>query len=283
MENVAVLIDYGTGELLDAGIPDARREASSLLEIALGRDRTFLIAHPDHEPEPDEASVYREYVARRAGHEPFHYIKGSREFYGLEIAVSPAVLIPRPETEMLAERAINLLRTRPEPVFCEIGVGSGCISIAVLVNMPGARGVGLEISPQAIEVARRNSERLGTASRLDLRVSHLFEKLDEGEQFDIILSNPPYVPSSEIGGLQAEVREHEPHLALTDGGDGLAIIRRIVAGSPQFLRPGGALLFEFGMGQDERIRGMFGRDVWEDVRIERDLQGIPRTVEAIRR
>jgi release factor glutamine methyltransferase len=283
MANVASLLDLGTETLRQAEIPEPRREASSLLELAIARDRTFIIAHPDHLPDSEQTSRYHEFINRRAAREPFHYIKGVKEFYGLDLAVSPAVLIPRPETEMLVERAVGLLAVMEKPVFCEVGVGSGCISVAILVNVPRAAGVGLEISEKAIEIAAGNAVAHSVASRFDLRRSDLFNGLAADEKFDLIVSNPPYVPAAAVSGLQPEVRDHEPREALTDGGDGLSIIRRLVAGSPRFLRPGGKLMFEFGMGQAEQVREMFPSDIWSKVLIESDFQGIPRTAAGILR
>ena len=280
MENVATLVRSGADELDRAGIPDPRREAASLLELAIGRDRAFIIGHPEYEPNADLTSLYFEFIGRRATREPFHYIAGVKEFYGLEFSVSPAVLIPRPETEMLVERAISLLAARRRPRFCEVGVGSGCISVAILANVSEARATGLEVSADAIEVAGMNAIRNGVAGRFDLRESDLFAALSGDEKFDLIVSNPPYVPAEDLTGLQREVRDHEPRIALTDGKDGLSIIRRIVVGAAEFLRPDGVLMLEFGMGQAEPVRDMFPRDKWRSVVVENDLQGIPRMITA---
>lgn len=280
MANIASLLEDGAEILRNAGIPENRREASSILEFAVGRGRSFLIAHPEHVPDAGQASAYFAYIARRADREPFHYITGTKEFYGLELLVTPAVLIPRPETEMLVHRAVDLLTGVEDPSFCEIGVGSGCISIAILVNVPKANSVGLEISVEAIDIARSNADKHEVLDRSDLRRSDVFDALAEDEKFDLIISNPPYVPTADLEGLQPEVRDHEPRSALTDGEDGLSVIRRIVVGSPRYLKPGGSLMLEFGMGQGERVRAMFPADIWNFVDIESDLQGIPRTVRA---
>lgn len=278
MESIASLLDAGTGELLRAGIPEPRREASSLLELAIGRGRAFLIAHPEYRPDAERTSLYLEHIARRAGGEPFHYIKGKKEFYGLDFIVSPAVLIPRPETEMLVDRSIGLLNASAQPRFCEVGVGSGCISIAILAHVPGASAVGLEISSEAIEIGRANAASNGVAPRFEIRRSDMFASLADDERFDLIVSNPPYIPATELAGLQREVRDHEPRTALTDGGDGLSIIRRLAKDSPRFLSPGGTLMFEFGVGQAESVLEMFPPDTWCSAVIEKDFQGISRIV-----
>ncbi|MGD9562121.1 MAG: peptide chain release factor N(5)-glutamine methyltransferase [Pyrinomonadaceae bacterium] len=280
METVAQLLSAGADELDAADIPDARREASSLLELALGCDRTFVIAHPEFVPGSEARSLYAGYVSRRAAREPFAYIKGSKEFYGIDFAVSPAVLIPRPETEMLVERSVGLLSGTEAPAFCEIGTGSGCISIVILLNVREARSTALEISPEAIEVAESNARTHRVEARFEARQSDVFGSLGKDERFDLIVSNPPYVPAADIPGLQQEVRDHEPRAALTDGRDGLSVIRRIVGDSPQFLHPGGFLMFEFGMGQAEAVQSMFELSIWQSSAVEGDLQGIPRIVTA---
>lgn len=280
MVTIAELLRSGASVLSAASIPEPRREASSLLEFILKRDRTFVLAHPECTVDSRLVDAYANAVARRAGHEPFHYITGSREFYGLDLEVSPAVLIPRPETEMLVEHSIAYLSAHRRPAFCEVGVGSGCISIAILKNIPAAAAVGLEISTEAIKVAGRNAERHGVSKRLDLRRSDVFSALGGNERFGLIVSNPPYVPAAAVDGLQAEVRDHEPRAALTDGADGSTIIRRIIDEAPGHLEPGGALMLEIGMGQAETVAAMFRDRVWDAPRIEADLQGIPRTVSA---
>lgn len=280
MAVIAELLKIGEEELLLHDIPEPRREAASLLCFALQKDRTFLYAYPEQAVSPEQMDLYSSLVARRAAHEPFHYITGSKEFFGLEFEVSPAVLIPRPETEMLVERGIKRLSDKASPSFCEVGVGSGCISAALLVNVPAARGVGLELSEEAIGVASRNLEKHGVTGRFDLRSSDVFSSLGEDERFDLIVSNPPYVPKKAIEGLQAEVRFHEPHTALTDGADGLSVIRRIIAGAARFLEPGGSILLEIGMGQSEEVLRMFEADIWQYARVEADFQGIPRVVDA---
>lgn len=280
MKTIASLLDSGAEELHRAGIPEPRREASSLLEFTLARGRTFLFAHPEYQTDASSASRYLGYISRRAAGEPFHYITGKKEFYGLDLAVSPAVLIPRPETEMLVERAIGLLNTQAHPSFCEVGIGSGCISIAILANVPAATAVGLEVSAEAIEIAQANADANGVASRFEIRESDIFSSLADDERFGLIVSNPPYIPAADIPGLQSEVRDHEPRTALTDGADGLSIIRRLVSEAPRYLQAGGTLMFEFGIGQAAEVQGMFPAQIWHPPVIERDLQGIPRMAAA---
>ncbi|MCA1618658.1 MAG: peptide chain release factor N(5)-glutamine methyltransferase [Acidobacteria bacterium] len=268
--------------LREAGLAEPRREAGTLLSHATGRDSAFLITHADEALTPAEGAALRDAVARRAAGEPFQYIAGRQEFYGLDFVVTPDVLIPRPETELLVETALELLDGSDAPFVCDVGTGSGCIAVTLLHERRDARGYALDISDNALEVAERNAVRHGVGERLRLLVSDCFDALGagghEGVRFDLIASNPPYVAEADLEGLQREVREHEPRVALTPGGDGLSVIRRLVAESPRFLMPGGRLLMEIGFNQHERVAALIDPEVWKLLDIHKDLQGIPRTV-----
>lgn len=282
MPKISEMIDAGAVMLSESGVPDARRDASTLLALALGRDRTFLYAYPEHQVEASQVARAEEYLRRRAGREPLQYIRGTQEFYGLEFEVTRDVLIPRPETELLVERAIEILREIKSPRFLDVGTGSGCIPVSILNNVPAAMGLAVDISPAAIEVAQRNAEKHGVDHRLRFIESDVFTNIPR-EGFDLIVSNPPYVPSEDLAALQPEVRDFEPRAALTDGGGGLAIVTKIVDRSPEYLRPGGTLLVEFGFGQSEQVRELLSRTEWESTTIESDLQGIPRMLTATAR
>ncbi len=275
MKRIDELLAEAAKKLADAGVEEPRREAASLMATAIGRDAVFLIAHPEYKPNLEESETFASHIARRAAREPFHYIVGEKEFYGLSFIVGPSVLIPRPETEMLVEAAIS----RDPKNICEVGVGSGCISVAILKALPSDGAVGLEISSKAIEVARANARRHGVEERLELRESDLFSALAD-ERFELIVSNPPYVPANEIAGLQPEVRDFEPHTALTDGASGLEIIAKLVEQSPQYLSKGGWLMMEIGNGRSDEVRQMFDPAVWQPITIVPDLAGIPRVVMA---
>lgn len=262
-----------------SGIPEPRREAASLLQFALRKDRTFLIAHPEYEPSNDDEERFRSFVKRRANREPYHHITGVKEFYGLDFEVSPDVLIPRPETEMLVENSIAILQKIDRPAFCEVGVGSGCISIAILRSVKSATAAGLEIAENAMKIAKRNVEKHGVVERFNLSQSDIFSAL-RNETFDLIVSNPPYISARDLLELQREVRDFEPHIALTDGGDGLSIIESIARQSPKHLNPGGFLLMEIGIHQDAAVRAMFDTQRWESVEILSDFQAIRRMVRA---
>lgn len=263
-----------------AGVEEPRRTAGSLLAHALGRDRTYLITHDDEPLSDDAAGRFRALVVRRAAGEPLQYLTGRQEFYGLEFEVTPDVLIPRPETELLVETALALLAETPAPVVCDVGTGSGCVAVALLHEREDARACGLDISTAALRVAARNAERHGVLSRLRLAVSDCFSLWADDAappRFDLVVSNPPYVAEEEIQTLQREVRDHEPRHALTPGGDGLSIIEHLLRETPRHLKPGGHLAFEIGHGQRDRVARLVDPRVWTPLGTRPDLQGIPRT------
>jgi len=272
--NVAAALVAASTRLDAAGVSDPRREAASLLALALDRPNTFLIAHPEYELTADESVLFDNDVARREKREPFQYIAGRQEFYGLEFEVTPDVLIPRPETEILVEAAIDALRNLNSPTFCEIGVGSGCISVSILHNVPNATAVATDISDKALAVAKRNAERHGVADRLIMKQGDLFDGVDQ--KFDMIVSNPPYIPDADLTDMQPEVRDFEPHNALFAGCDGLDIVSRILDGAPEHLNFGGLLLMEIGIGQAEALRRHFDPSRWNEPMFRPDLQGIRR-------
>lgn len=279
---IADVLREAAARLRAAGLAEPRREAETLLSSSLGRDRAFLLTHADDELNGAQASDFRAWVERRAAGEPFQYIAGRQEFYGLEFEVTPDVLIPRPETELLVEEALKLLKGSDAPLLCDVGTGSGCIAVTLLHERKDARCFALDVSPAALAVAARNAARHELDERLQLLVSDCFEALraDEHQElrFDLVASNPPYIAELEMEGLQKEVRDHEPRRALTPGGDGLAIIRRLLTEAPEFLKPGGHFLMEIGFGQHEQVAALIDRGVWTLLEIHRDLQGIPRTV-----
>jgi release factor glutamine methyltransferase len=266
--------------LRQAGVPEARREAASLLEYITGRDRTFLITHAESLLALSDVRRLRDLVERRAAGEPLQYIRGHQEFYGLEFEVTPDVLIPRPETELLVETALAILdKTAQSPLICDVGTGSGCIPVAILHERPAAKAVALDVSPAALHVARRNAARHNVRERLSFIASDCFSALDPHHvRFSMIVSNPPYIAEDALKGLQTEVRDHEPRIALTPGGDGLRIIRRLLKDAPAFLDAGGYLLMEIGFDQHEAVGEMVDPQAWELLGIHKDLQGIPRIV-----
>lgn len=253
-----------------------------LLMHLLKCDRAFLIAHSDQQLTGAQLEEYRRLVTRRAAGCPLQYLTGRQEFYRLNFEVTPAVLIPRPETELIVEASLPLLRDAPAPVVADIGTGSGCLAISLLQELPRARAVAVDTSPEALSVAQRNAERHRVTTRLRLVESDLFLAIDSRERFDVIVSNPPYIPAGDLDSLQREVLR-EPRGALDGGPDGLSIIRRLVTETPDFLSQGGHLIFEIGIGQASSIKELVNDDVWELVELRRDLQGIQRIVVLRRR
>lgn len=272
--NISTALKKAADILDRAGVADPRREAASLLAFALDRPSSFLIAHPEYELPVDETNRFDSLVARRASREPFQYITGRQEFYGLDFEVTPDVLIPRPETEILVEEAIRELNNLSEPKFFEIGVGSGCISVSILHNVKTATAVGIDISEKALAVARRNAEHHGVSNRLVLQIGDVFHGLTA--KFDTIVSNPPYIPDADLADMQKEVRDFEPYNALFAGADGLDIIRRIIGEAPEHLNPGGLLLIEIGFGQSKILRDLVDQTIWGKPEFIPDLQGIER-------
>ncbi|MGI8995231.1 MAG: peptide chain release factor N(5)-glutamine methyltransferase [Pyrinomonadaceae bacterium] len=279
MVTIAEALAEAARALRAVGIGEARREAGTLLAQTLGRDRAYLLAHDDEPLTPAQFALVRDRVRRRAAGEPVQYITGRQEFYGLEFTVTPDVLIPRPETELLVEAALELLQGTNAPLVCDVGTGSGCIPIALLHERKDARAIAGDLSPAALRVAARNAARHHVNERLLLIASDCFAALDPSAvRFHLIASNPPYVAEKDLPTLQREVRDHEPRMSLTPGGDGLAVIRHLLADAPQFLWPGGHLVFEIGFDQHERVAQLIEPRVWTLLDIQKDLQGIPRII-----
>jgi release factor glutamine methyltransferase len=261
-----------------AGLPEARREASSLLSFVLGKDRTFLISHAEDPVDDNSLDQFREFVERRAVGEPLQYITGVQDFYGREFRVTPDVLIPRPETELLVEAALEVTKA-DNPFICDVGTGSGCIAVTLLCELAGARAVAVDKSPAALEIAKLNAAKQSVADRAEFVVSDCFDALNPHVfQFDLIVSNPPYVAEAALTGLQREVRDHEPVVALSPGPDGLSVIRRLLTEAPDYLKPNGHLLMEIGFDQGDAVRSLIDQHVWSLLDIRPDLQSIPRIV-----
>jgi release factor glutamine methyltransferase len=277
--SIAEALLEATQVLRKAEVPEARRLAGSLLAHVTSRDQTFLITHAEDLLAASELETFRECVARRAQGEPLQYITGHQEFYGLDFEVNPAVLIPRPETELLVETALEFLNGAAARAFiCEVGTGSGCIAIALLHKRAQARAIAIDISAPALEVAARNAARHSVSDRITFNLSDCFAALDRDRRFDLIVSNPPYIRAADFAGLQREVREHEPRGALAAGDTGLSIIERLLTEAPEFLIDDGHLMMEIGFGQQAAVEELINPGVWKLLSIRDDLQGIPRTV-----
>jgi release factor glutamine methyltransferase len=278
----------GIARLEAADVPSAPLAAELLLLHLLGRDRTWLYAHPEHVLAAGQLTQYDELLDRRAAGVPVQYLTGVQEFWGLTFEVNPSVLIPRPETEHLIEVALEHFgaerRNAPLKV-ADVGTGSGCIAVALARELPQAQIVATDISPAALDVASRNASRHGVGERIEtLHMNLLQAYLDAGDAtFDLIVSNPPYIGRAEQLALQREVAEHEPHQALFAGEQGLDIYPQLIAQAAKLLKPGGLLIVELGHGQAESVRAMIAADAaWTRVSITNDLAGIPRVLAAER-
>ena len=277
--SIAEALLQGAHRLRPAGVPEARREAGSLLAHVLGRDRSFILSHAEDAISEEHAEQFRQGIERRAQGEPLQYLTGHQEFFGLDFEVTRDVLIPRPETELLIETSLKLFAGSASPFICDVGTGSGCIAITLLAELPQTRAIAIDISPGALAVAQRNATRHLLTNRVEFVLSDCFAALNRRElSFDLIVANPPYVEEGAMAGLQREVRDFEPRLALAAGPDGLAIIRRLLLEATAFLKTGGHFLFEIGFNQRAAVAQLIDPKVWKLMDIHKDLQGIPRTV-----
>jgi release factor glutamine methyltransferase len=271
-------VDGARARLRAAGIPreEAGLDARLLAEFALGWDPAQYLVGSNQAAPPLFAETYEALIARRALREPIAYLTGRREFWGLELEVSPAVLIPRPETELVVQKALERFPDRNRALeIADVGAGSGCLAVTLAVERPAARVVAIDISADALAVAQKNADRHGVSDRIEFVVGNLLSATDR--QFDLIVSNPPYVPEIDRPTLQPEVRDHEPAVALFAAESGLAVIRRLVEQSAAHLRPGGVLIFELGAGQADAVRQLIARARGLQLTdIAADLQGIPR-------
>ena len=267
------VLEWTKGYLAEKGVENARLEAEWLLASATGHDRVGLYVNYDQPLTEEELAFFRGMVVRRARREPLQYILGTQEFMGLEFMVTPAVLVPRHDTETLVAQALSCCPQAKRVL--DIGVGSGCIAVALAKALPGADVRGVDTSAAALAVARANAERHGV--RVTLFEGSLFEPLDD-TRFDLIVSNPPYIPTADLAALQPEVRGFEPRGALDGGADGLACYRRIIPAAPAYLAPGGWLLVEVGMGQVEDVRAMFAAAGFTELLTAKDPGGIERVV-----
>lgn len=260
---------------------NARRDAELLLRFVLGGRREELLANPRREIGAEERERFEGVIAERAAGKPVQYITGVQDFWGLDFAVTPAVLIPRPETEHLVEAALALLPGERAINVIDVGTGSGAIAVAIAHDRPQARITAIDISGDALGIARGNAERHQVADRIHFVEGDLLDGIADAS-CDMIVANPPYVAESERGSLAVEVRDHEPAAALFAGVTGYAIYERLIPQAARVLRPEGRLLLEIGTGQRMRVKGMLAEDGFADIQFIDDLQGIPRVAIARR-
>lgn len=276
MPTIADTLKHASQQLRRAAVPNDLLDAQTLLAHALGQDRTYLIINFNEALADELLTTYQSLIDRRAAGEPLQYIVGHQEFYGLEFEVTPAVLIPRPETELIVEETLRLAVSLAAPVIIDVGTGSGCIAVTLARELETARVMATDISAAALQVARRNAEKHGLLERVEFIATDLLHGV--AVKADFIVSNPPYIAPHELPTLQREVRDWEPHTALTDFADGLQFYRRLLDEAPAYLKPNGSLIFEMGYQQAETIKAFVDRTVWSEPKALRDLQGIERTL-----
>ena len=294
--DVRAALKEGMAQLRAANVPSSTLAAELLLMHALGRDRTWLYTHPEAELDAPVAREYFALIARRAAGEPTQYLTGKQEFWGLEFEVTPAVLIPRPETEHVIEVALERLGARgikinmrtgePSPPLriADVGTGSGCLAVALAHELPHAEIFATDISAAALEVALRNATRHRVASRIRFLEGDLLSPVPPSPgSFDLIVSNPPYVAQNDAATLAREVREHEPHTALFGGASGVEIYERLTKQAGESLRSGGVLVLELGYDSAQLVRAILVKQGnWVNVSVTNDLAGIPRVLAAER-
>jgi len=269
--------------LTAANVPSPRLNAELLLMFTLGCDRAYLYAYPERKLSTDDQSRYDQALSEREHGVPTQYITGHQEFWGMDFIVTPAVLIPRPETEHVIETVLERVRAEraPSPAdslrILDVGTGSGCIALALAKELPSAEIHATEISTAALEIARANAARLQLEASVQFHCTDLLQGLELGA-FDFVVSNPPYVGESEDDQVQLEVRKHEPHNAVFAGATGLEVIERLIPQAHESLKPGGWLVMEISGTVAERVRGLLAE--WIEVEITNDLQGIPRVASA---
>jgi release factor glutamine methyltransferase len=299
-KSVRALLKFGITQLREAHVPSFTLAAELLLLHVLGRDRVWIYAHPEEIISAGDEARYFALIARRAAGEPTQYLTGKQEFWGLDFEVTPDVLIPRPETEHLIEVALDRLAVRelragrPRVTtgdglrIADIGTGSGCITIALAKELPGANFWATDISSAAVGVAKRNAARHSVADRIEFVESNLLECFvvsplatrDSPLLFDVIVSNPPYVGHREAATLPREVREHEPAVALYGGEEGYELYPALIAQSAQLLKPGGILALELGHDSLSAVQPLLDAANWTNVGVTNDLAGIPRVLAA---
>ena len=277
------LLLWGTERLTERGFDEARLHVEMLVSHALDLSRTKIYTNPGRFITREEWGKFRQVFNRRLDHEPLQYLVGETHFMSLPLWIDERVMIPRPETELLVEKTLEVMKDLPTatPKILDIGTGSGNIPIALAHFFPGARITSIDISQDALDVAQRNIERHGIRS-VSLHRADIFADILPGAAFDIVVSNPPYVSLEEFQDLQPEVRNFEPRCAITDDSDGLRIITRIIDVAAHHLVHGGFLLLETAHDQEKKVCALLGERGFSRVEVSKDYSGIPRIVKAHR-
>ncbi len=279
--DIRTALSRSAAALRAAGDDTARLDSYLLLASALGRDKTFLYAHPEYGLPPEAESLFSAYTARRGAHEPLAYIIGEKEFYSLPFKVNSGVLIPRPDSECVVDAALAFVGGTSPVQLLDMCCGSGCIGIAAAVNNENITCTFADISDGALAVCRENIVRHGLNERSRTVRSDLYDALPDGF-FDIITVNPPYVSESEYAGLSEDIKAYEPVMALTGGSDGLDIYRRLASGSAAHMRSGGVIIMEIGCTQAEAVTQLFTSAGFGDVKTQKDNAGRDRVITAVK-
>lgn len=253
-----------------------------LVGHALGLDDVQLVCNEKAGVLSSQLQEVEALALRRLAGEPVARILGFKEFYGLAFELNEATLVPRPETEMLVARGIEILDALAQPQFLELGVGSGCIAISMLAHLKTAKALGVDVSEIALTAAKENALRHGIAAQIELKRGSWFEPLIKGQKFDLIVSNPPYIATNIIAGLQKDVRNFDPPVALDGGEDGLVAYTEIISDAREWLKPGGVILLEIGFDQGLSVSALCRRAGFSEVKLSKDLAGQPRMIEAKR-
>ena len=286
MRTYKELLEEGYQILNSAEIEEARLDAWLLLEFAADIKRAWYYAHMDETAEADVAEQYRQLCEKRAQHIPLQHLTGQAYFMGYEFYVDDRVLVPRQDTETLVEEAVSHLRELPAPKILDMCTGSGCILLSLLMELPQASGTGADVSADALEVAKENTRRLGLEKRAELIQSDLFsadyfEKNSRKKcmEYDMLISNPPYIRTADIDGLMDEVRLHDPRLALDGKADGLYFYEKITEQAGKHLKPGGWLIYEIGCDQAKDVAEIMKKKGFVQIEVKKDLAGLDRIVE----
>jgi len=279
------LLDWTRGHFEQNAVESPRLCAEILLAHAIGCERIELYTRYHSTPDEAALSTFRTSVKQAAEGRPIAHLTGEKEFFSLAFEVTPDVLVPRPETEILVERVISLARQKDNEIktILDVGVGSGCIAISLAKNLPEAAFSASDISEAALAVARRNAARHEVSARIDFRAGDLCSPWDAEQQFDAIVSNPPYIAETEAADLPTNVRDYEPSLALFSGPDGLDVVRRLAAETPPHLKPNGHLLMEIAYNQAADVTRLLDESGWRDIVTYKDDLGHQRVVHARRR
>ncbi|QDT97006.1 Release factor glutamine methyltransferase [Gimesia aquarii] len=273
------ILDWTTAHLEKHGSDSPRLDTEVLLAFARKCERIRLYTNYDDVVTEAERTLMRQLVQRRAKSEPVAYLVGKREFFGLDFYVDSSVLVPRPDTETLVMELVEETQKRASSSILDLCTGSGCVAIAAAANCSNARFLATDISEAALEVAKKNAESNSLSQKIRFLKSNCFESIPHDSLFDLIVSNPPYIPDSEIELLEADVRQHEPRLALAGGEDGLDFYRRIIQEAHQYLNEEGVLMLEFSPEQEVALKSLFDKsEKYTDVKVKADLAGRARVI-----